>query len=276
MRGQREATSERTPAEGLAQLRWRRVFPGEGTQLGLLRGWLRDLLPECGAREDVITVASELGANAVCHTASGRGGQFSVEVIWSASAVQIVVGDAGGPGKPRIIDDPDSENGRGLRVVQALSSGMGVTGGERGRFVHADVPWAANGGPWPAGGAQRKTPADLLRLPGQFPRFSLRSGLAARRWRALIVPRITARLSEFTREKTAPDAKVPAGFARPDEGGRPARSGHLSPPSAAPRRARHAGCGTATGAGTNCSRGPCRRSLGSSLVPGEAPARPRG
>lgn len=48
-------------------------------------------------------------------------------------------------------------------------------------------------------------------------------------------------------------AKIPAGFAWPDEGDRPARSGHLPPPSPAPWRARLAGCGTVAGAGTSCS-----------------------
>lgn len=48
-------------------------------------------------------------------------------------------------------------------------------------------------------------------------------------------------------------AKIPAGSAWPDGGDRPARSGHLPPPSPAPWRARQAGCGTATGAGTSCS-----------------------
>jgi hypothetical protein len=47
-------------------------------------------------------------------------------------------------------------------------------------------------------------------------------------------------------------AKVPAGCTRPDEGGRPARSGHLPPPSLLLRRARLAGCGTAKRAGASC------------------------
>jgi two-component sensor histidine kinase len=107
----------------------------------VLREWLRGLLPACTARDDVIAVASELGANAVCHTASGRGGQFSVEVAWRGSVVSIVVGDGGGPAEPRVIDDPESENGRGLRLVRALSLTVVVTGDERGRFLRADVPW---------------------------------------------------------------------------------------------------------------------------------------
>ena len=120
---------------------WRRVFPGEHRQLRVLRDWLRGLLPACVARDDVIAVASELGANAVCHTPSGRGGEFTVEVVFSGSVVSIVVGDEGGPAEPRVINDPESENGRGLLLVRSLSLSVEVTGDERGRFVRADVPW---------------------------------------------------------------------------------------------------------------------------------------
>ena len=110
-------------------------------------------------------IAGELGANAVCHTGSGRGGQFSVEVAWTGSAVSIVVGDSGGPAEPRVIDDLESENGRGLQLVRALSLTVGVTGDERGRFVRADVPWTANRRSMPRELAwDRETAADLRML----------------------------------------------------------------------------------------------------------------
>jgi hypothetical protein len=147
MRGQRELVSQHAQADDLSQPRWWRAFPGEERQLSVLRAWLRDLLPDCAARDDVIAVASELGANAICHTASGQGGQFSVEIAWTGDVVRVAVGDGGGPAEPQIIDDPGSENGRGLRMVQALSAAMRVDGGPYGRLVQADVPWAANSGP---------------------------------------------------------------------------------------------------------------------------------
>jgi serine/threonine-protein kinase RsbW len=59
---------------------WRRVFPGEPQQLALLRYWLASLLPPRPERDDVITVADELASNAIQHTRSGRGGQFTVSV----------------------------------------------------------------------------------------------------------------------------------------------------------------------------------------------------
>jgi hypothetical protein len=122
-------------------LRWRRAFPGEDRQLGVLRRWLESLLPECAARDDVACVATELGTNAVRHTASGQGGSFAVEITWDGQAVRVAVADEGAPGAPQVLDDPASETGRGLLVVRGLSVRTGVCGDHRGRLVWADVPW---------------------------------------------------------------------------------------------------------------------------------------
>ena len=127
---------------GLApRLRWRRVFPGEECQVGELRRWLASLLPPCPARDDVAAVASELGANAVKHTFSGRGGCFAVEVTWYGNVVRVAVADSGGPAEPHVIDDPAGENGRGLLLVRGLSVRTGVCGDRRGRLSWADVAW---------------------------------------------------------------------------------------------------------------------------------------
>jgi hypothetical protein len=202
MRGQREPVSEHAPTKDPTRLRWWRIFPGEDYQLRLLREWLRDLLPACLARDDVIAVASELGANAVCHTASGHGGQFSVEVIWAGSMVRVVVGDGGGPGEPRVIDAPD-ENGRGLQLVQSLATVMGVTGDEHGRFVYAEVPWMADNGPEPREYASApQTAEDLRTLQGQFPGVPLWFGLSTLQWWALVAfggsPRLISSASPST------------------------------------------------------------------------------
>jgi serine/threonine-protein kinase RsbW len=123
-------------------LRWRRVFPGEARELATLRRFLAVLLPECGARDDVICVATELGSNAIRHTASGRDGRFAVEVVWDAAAVHVAVCDGGAPTGPRVIEEPRQESGRGLLLVRSLSRTCGVCGDQRGRVVWADVPWA--------------------------------------------------------------------------------------------------------------------------------------
>lgn len=121
--------------------RWRRVFPGDECQLGIMRRWLSLLLPECPARDDVALVASELGANAIRHSTSGRGDWFAVEVTWHPTRVHIAVADAGAATEPREVNDPDSENGRGLFLVRSLSERHGISGDDRGRLVWADIPW---------------------------------------------------------------------------------------------------------------------------------------
>ena len=130
--------------------RWRRDFPGEESQLGVLRRWLASLLPPCPARDDVVSVANELGSNAIVHTLSGRGGRFAVEVTWYGPLVRVAVADGGAPAGPRIIDDPAGEHGRGLLVVRELSARTGECGDERGRLVWADVPWSDAGAAEPA------------------------------------------------------------------------------------------------------------------------------
>jgi serine/threonine-protein kinase RsbW len=118
-----------------------RVFPGEERALSAVRRWLNSLLPEGPARDDVLSVATELGSNAVRHTASGRGGWFAVEVTWLESVLRVTVADCGGPAEPCLVDDPDGERGRGLLLVRGLSLRTGVRGDQRGRLVWADCAY---------------------------------------------------------------------------------------------------------------------------------------
>jgi anti-sigma regulatory factor (Ser/Thr protein kinase) len=108
-----------------------------------MRRWLSSLLPQRPARDDLLAVATELGSNALEHTASGQeGGWFAVELTWHQSMVQVVVADCGGPAEPKVISDPDGERGRGLLLVRGLSLRIGWTGDERGRLVWAQIAWA--------------------------------------------------------------------------------------------------------------------------------------
>jgi serine/threonine-protein kinase RsbW len=128
-------------ADGANGQRWRQVFAGEERQLAHLRRWLASLLPPCEARDDVVSIATELGSNAIRHTGTGRGGKFAVEITWSQRFVRVAVADGGGPAGPRVIDAPTEEHGRGLLLVRGLSARMGVAGDQRGRLVWADVAW---------------------------------------------------------------------------------------------------------------------------------------
>jgi anti-sigma regulatory factor (Ser/Thr protein kinase) len=141
-----DSGASQTPSGSAPVLRWLRVFPGEESQLGLVRRWLVLLFPPCPARDDVTTIASELSANALRHTTSGRGGLFSVGVTWYGPVVRVTVADGGAATGPRVIDDPAAEHGRGLLVVRELSVHMGVCGDGSGRLVWADVGWDCSPG----------------------------------------------------------------------------------------------------------------------------------
>jgi hypothetical protein len=106
-----------------------------------MRRWLATVLPAGPARDDVILVATELASNAICHTASGRGGSFEVVLVCWQSLVRIGVADHGAPAGPRVIGDPAGERGRGLLLVTGLAERTGVCGGHRGRLVWADIRW---------------------------------------------------------------------------------------------------------------------------------------
>jgi anti-sigma regulatory factor (Ser/Thr protein kinase) len=122
-------------------LTWERVFPGMAEQVAVVRRWISSLLPDCPPRADLVLVASELAGNAIRHTASGHGGTFAVRVAWSGETAMVTVDDAGGPGEPRVVDDPAAEGGRGLLVVRELSAQMVVSGTEAGRHVRAEIAW---------------------------------------------------------------------------------------------------------------------------------------
>jgi anti-sigma regulatory factor (Ser/Thr protein kinase) len=177
------------PSAPLPGTRWRRAFPGEERQLSVVRRWLESLLPECPARDDVACVATELGTNAVCHTASGRGGQFVLEITWQGPSVRVAVEDSGAAGTPQAIDDPAGEQGRGLLVVQGLSERFGVSGDHRGRTVWAEISWGDAGAAKPA---SPQEPYDmvigdgLVDLASRFAEIPAWFGRSTLQWWALV------------------------------------------------------------------------------------------
>jgi anti-sigma regulatory factor (Ser/Thr protein kinase) len=134
-------TPARQAAPAAPGLRWRQVYPGDLAQIRSLRRQVAALLPECPGRDDMIMVVSELAANAVRHTASGRGGWFAVEIARHPACARIAVADQGAPTGPQLTGDPAEEGGRGLQIVRALSARTGVTGGPQSRVVWAEVLW---------------------------------------------------------------------------------------------------------------------------------------
>jgi anti-sigma regulatory factor (Ser/Thr protein kinase) len=133
------------PTEGSGPARRARSFPGEPRQVARARAFVAAALAGCPAREALLTCVSELAANAVVHTASGAGGEFTVEVIRPADGVALVaVTDEGGQGRPAVCArDWFAEGGRGLEMVEACSSRWGYrdAGATGGRTVWAEATW---------------------------------------------------------------------------------------------------------------------------------------
>jgi serine/threonine-protein kinase RsbW len=117
-----------------------RIFPGEERQLHAMRRWLEELFDEHPVLSDLACIATELGTNAIRHTASGRpGGSFAAVITRRPGAITVAIADQGGPWEPLVIDDPDSESGRGLLIVRGLAAHVGVRGDYIGRVVWADI-----------------------------------------------------------------------------------------------------------------------------------------
>jgi len=90
-----------------------------------------------------MTCVSELCANAIAHTASGRGGVFTVEVhIPRAGVARVAVTDDGGASVPAARSaGPMAEGGRGLAMVAACTTRWGFAEAYPGRTVWAEASW---------------------------------------------------------------------------------------------------------------------------------------
>ncbi len=92
------------------------------------------------AIEDVVLVASELVGNAVRHTTATQQGTLDVSWDVDASGVRVCVGDPSQ--EPPVVrtSGVDRPDGRGLRIVDAVSDDWGVERDGPGKRVWAHVP----------------------------------------------------------------------------------------------------------------------------------------
>jgi serine/threonine-protein kinase RsbW len=129
------------PAPGaLVHRSYVRVYPGTAAQLAVVRADLRELLTGCPVAEDVLICCSELAANAVLHSESGRpGGRFIVRAdLRPGCYVRIEVRDLGGPWAVR---PAGRERIHGLDIVGGLSGDWGADGGLASRALWARIDW---------------------------------------------------------------------------------------------------------------------------------------
>jgi hypothetical protein len=115
------------------------TYPGTPQQVCHARAALAKLLDGCPLAQESVLVASELCANAVVHSASGAGGQFTVRAEVHGNYVRIEVEDGGGSWDRRQYDDRP----HGLDVVQAIAGigNWGFIGDDAGRVVWAKLEW---------------------------------------------------------------------------------------------------------------------------------------
>ena len=95
---------------------------------------------------DAVLVLSELLSNAIRHAHPLPGGQ--VRVSWSlpGGTVEMAVSDGGSPTRPHQVRRSMSAlGGRGLAIVEHLSSGWGVRSDDQVTTVWAVLPATANG-----------------------------------------------------------------------------------------------------------------------------------
>ena len=119
---------------------WRREYPARAEQARELRRFVSCLLDGFPRLDDVVTAAMELFANALQHSDSRLpGGRIGLEVRrWPGCCVTLAVTDQGGLNGPRVCElTQDGEHGRGLAILNAVTTCWGWHGDVRGRTVTA-------------------------------------------------------------------------------------------------------------------------------------------
>ncbi len=119
---------------------YRRTFPGRPEEIRNARQWTRDILNGSPYVEDAALVVTELGSNALLHTASGEDtGTFRVSLGTSGEGITVSVAGLGAAKTEPSVQAPAEEDphGRGLGLVVALAQHVDIDGDEHGRTITA-------------------------------------------------------------------------------------------------------------------------------------------
>ncbi|MEU1458518.1 ATP-binding protein [Streptomyces avermitilis] len=121
---------------------WGLTCPGFPEEVSRARRWTRDILRGSPLAEDAELIVSELSANAILHTASGReSGSFHLALAISPQVVALSVTDDGGTGHAPKVEHQgqEAERGRGLGMVSAIAHRVVVHDSDGGHTVTAEL-----------------------------------------------------------------------------------------------------------------------------------------
>ncbi|MEV5733832.1 ATP-binding protein [Streptomyces sp. NPDC052292] len=121
---------------------WGLSCPGFPEEVSRARRWTRDILRGSPLADDAELIVSELSANAILHTASGREyGSFHLAVAVSAQVVAVSVTDDGGTETAPKVEHhaQDAEHGRGLGMVSVIAHRVVVHDSDQGHTVTAEL-----------------------------------------------------------------------------------------------------------------------------------------
>ena len=121
---------------------WGLSCPGFPEEVSRARRWTRDILRGSPLAEDAELIVSELSANAILHTASGRDqGSFHLAVAVSAQVVAVSVTDDGGTATAPKVEHQyqDAAGGRGLGMVSTIAHRVVIHDSEAGHTVTAEL-----------------------------------------------------------------------------------------------------------------------------------------
>jgi serine/threonine-protein kinase RsbW len=137
----------RHPARPAPATTWEQTYPATPDQARALRAALGTLLASCPLADDVILLASELAANAITHSASGRpGGTFTIRVAHHhGHHIHADVTDQGSSWDGDLTATAGSPHG--LYLLHALATRCGTTGGPGSRTVWFRLDYPTPAGP---------------------------------------------------------------------------------------------------------------------------------
>ena len=131
------------------------TFAGRAECVREARQFVGGVVRDCPAADDAVLCLSELAANAVAHSDSGKpGGKFTVSVVGAGGdRVRVEVEDDGGRWDCSLRDS--GQHGRGLLIVCRLAGELGCYRRRRRSTASSGSSWPSPAPPCPSYPARR-------------------------------------------------------------------------------------------------------------------------